>query len=168
MKTLFTFRNQLVLLFLLMLPVAVLAQQSPVDKLFEKYANKKGFTTVNISGSLLAMGAKADTNKAEADMLSSLKGIRILSVEDEALNQSIDFFKEMNGDQFFKKNNYEVLMEVTEDDEVVRFFARRNSAGEFTELLLIVAGDDNALISIQGAIDPASISKITQSLNFDF
>jgi len=33
----------------MLVPLVLAAQKSPVDKLFEKYANQKGFTTVTIS-----------------------------------------------------------------------------------------------------------------------
>ena len=59
-------------------------------------------------------------------------------------------------------------MEVTEKDEVVRFFARDAGGGKFSELLLVVGGDDNALISIRGIIDPDNIGKITGALNIDY
>ncbi len=58
-------------------------------------------------------------------------------------------------------------MEVTEEDEVVRFFGRSAGNGKFSELLLVVGGDDNALISIRGIIDPEDIGKITGALDID-
>ncbi len=146
--------------------MAVFAQKTPVDKLFEKYANQKGFTTVNISGKLLGFASQIETgDEATTEILSSLKGIRILSVEDNELNKNIDFYKELEKDGFFKNNDYEVLMEVTEDDEVVRFLAKDAGNGKISDLLLVVGGDDNALISISGLIDPKTINKITKSLD---
>jgi hypothetical protein len=68
---------------------------------------------------------------------------------------------------FFKNNSYEVLMEVTSTDEVVRFYARDAGGGKFSELLLVVGGNDNTLISIRGLIDPENIGKITGALNVD-
>jgi len=163
MKSMF----RVMVLLLMLAPLAALAQKSPVDKLFEKYANRDGITTVNISGALLSFAAQADGKSAEADMISKLKGIRILTVEDHQLNKELDFFKEMEGDSFFKKNDYESLMEITDKDEIVRFYARKAEGGKFSELLLIVGGDDNTLISIQGLIDPANIGKITGALDID-
>jgi len=155
------------ILFLMMLvPVWTMAQKSPVDKLFEKYANKDGLTTVNISGALLGFASKIDSGP-EADMLSKLQGVRILAVDDDELNKSLDFYKELEADGFFKNNKYEVLMEVTEKNEVVRFYARNAGGGKFSELLLVVGGDDNALISIRGIIDPENIGKITGALDID-
>ncbi len=160
--------KKIMLLLAVLLPMAVLAQKSPVDKLFEKYANQKGFTTVNISGKLLSFASMIDTgNDATGEMLANLKGVRILSVENHELNDKIDFYKELENDGFFKNHSYEVLMEVTEEDEVVRFYAKDAGNNRFSELLLIVGGDDNALISIRGLIDPANISKITRSLDLD-
>ena len=58
-------------------------------------------------------------------------------------------------------------MEVTEKNEVVRFYGRSGEKGKLSELLLVVGGDDNTLISIRGVIDPEDIGKITGSLNMD-
>src|SRR5210317_1534814 len=107
--------KKLILILAVVLPMAVLAQKNPVDKLFNKYANQKGFTTVNISGKLLGFASQLETGDEETSkMLSGLSGIRILSVEDDELNKKIDFYKELDGDGFFKDHKYEVLMEVTE------------------------------------------------------
>ena len=160
--------KKLILLIAIVLPMAVLAQKTAVDKLFDKYANQKGFTTVNISGKLLGFAAQIDTgDETTKNMLSGLNGIRILSVEDDELNKNINFYDELNKDGFFKNNNFEVLMEVTEDDEVVRFLAKDAGNGKISDLLLVVGGDDNALISISGIIDPENIGKITKAMNID-
>ena len=160
--------KKLVLILAVVLPLAVLAQKTPVDKLFEKYANQKGFTTVNISGKLLGFASQLESgDKATTDMLSSLSGIRVLTVEDTELNKNLDFYAELENDGFFKNNNFEVLMEVTEKNEVVRFLARDAGNGKISDLLLVVGGDENTLISISGIIDPKNISKITDAMNID-
>ncbi|MGQ8338306.1 DUF4252 domain-containing protein [Sunxiuqinia sp. A32] len=158
--------KRFVILLILLIPLFGMAQKSPVDKLFDKYANKEGMTTVNISGALLGFASKIDSGP-EADILSGLEGVRILAVDDDELNKSLDFYKELDDDGFFKNHDYEVLMEVTEKDEVVRFYARNAGGGKFSELLLVVGGDDNALISIRGIIDPENIGKITGALDID-
>jgi len=160
--------KKLLIILAVLLPMAVLAQKNPVDKLFEKYANQKGFTTVNISGKLLGFASEIDAgDPATKEMLSNLSGIRILTVEDSELNKKIDFYRELEADGFFKNNDFEVLMEVTEDDEVVRFLAKDAGNGKLSDLLLVVGGDDNALISISGMIDPQQIGKITKALDIE-
>ncbi|MGD9931933.1 MAG: DUF4252 domain-containing protein [Mangrovibacterium sp.] len=158
---------KLIFVLVMLLPLVGMAQKSPVDKLFEKYANRDGLTTVNISGALLSFASKMDSVSPESDFLSGLEGIRILAVENDELNRSLDFYKELEADGFFKNHDYEVLMEVTEKNEVVRFYGRSAGKGKFSELLLVVGGDDNALISIRGLIDPENIGKITGALNID-
>ena len=160
--------KKLLLILAVILPMAVLAQKTPVDRLFEKYANQKGFTTVNISGKLLSFASQFDTgDEATTKLMAGLNGIRILSVEDDELNKKLDFYAELEKEGFFKNNSYEVLMEVTEDDEVVRFLAKDAGNGKISDLLLVVGGDDNALISISGMIDPKDIGKITKTLDID-
>lgn len=161
--------KQILLTLVLLIPLLVMAQDnSPIDKLFNKYANRDGFTTVNISGKLLSFASKFDDSKSnETAMLEKLSGIRILSVEDKDLNKGLNFYKELEGDGFFKNHNYEVLMEVTDKNSVVRFYGRSGEKGKLSELLLVVGGDDNTLISIRGVIDPDDIGKITGSLDLD-
>lgn len=159
--------KKLLMTLVLLIPLWVMAQEnSPIDKLFNKYANKEGFTTVNISGKLLSFANKSDDSKSkETEMLAKLTGIRILSVENKDLNKGLNFYKELEADGFFKNHNYEVLMEVTDKDEVVRFYGRTGEKGKLSELLLVVGGNDNTLISIRGVIDPDDIGKITGSLD---
>jgi hypothetical protein len=54
-----------------------------------------------------------------------------------------------------------------DEDEVVRFLAKDAGNGKISDLLLVVGGDDNTLISISGIIDPENIGKITGALNID-
>jgi hypothetical protein len=161
--------KRILITLILIIPLMVIAQESsPIDKLFNKYANKDGFTTVNISGKLLGLASKLDDSKSkEAAMLDKINGIRILSVENKDLNKDLNFYKELEADGFFRNNNYEVLMEVTEKNEVVRFYGRNAEKGKLSELLLVIGGKDNTLISIRGLIDPNDIAKITGSLNID-
>lgn len=161
--------KRILLILVLLIPVLVMAQDnSPIDKLFNKYANRDGFTTVNISGKLLGFASNlGNSNSKESAMLEKITGIRILSVEDKDLNKNLNFFKELEDDGFFKNHNYEVLMEVTEKDEIVRFYGRAGEKGKLSELLMVVGGNDNTLISIRGVIDPDDIGKITGSLDLD-
>ena len=159
--------KRLLIILVLLIPMLGMAQDnSPIDKLFNKYANKEGFTTVNISGKLLGLASKMDdSNSKEAAMLEKISGIRILTVEDSELNKTLNFYKELESDGFFKNNSYESLMEVTENNEIVRFYGRNGEKGQLTELLLVVGGDENTLISIRGLIDPNDIAKITGAIN---
>lgn len=159
--------KRLLLTLVLLIPLLGIAQDnSPIDKLFNKYANKDGFTTVNISGKLLSLANSfADSKDDEIEMLNKISGIRILSANDSIVNINLNFYKELVSDGFFKNNKYEVLMEVTDKNEVVRFYGRSGANGKLSELLLVVGGKSNTLISIRGVINPDDIGKLTGSLN---
>jgi hypothetical protein len=160
--------KKLIVMIAMLVPMLLAAQKSPVDKLFDRYANQKGFTTVNISGRLLGIAGKLDSGNPEtSEMLRNLSGIRILTADDKTLNSKLDFYAELDKEGFFRNQTYEVLMEVTGSDEVVRFYGRDAGKGKFSELLLIVGGNSNTLISIRGLIDPENIGKITGALNVD-
>jgi len=159
--------KRLLLTLVLLIPLLGIAQDnSPIDKLFNKYANKDGFTTVNISGKLLSLANSfADSKDDEIEMLNKISGIRVLSANDSIVNINLNFYKELESDGFFKNNKYEVLMEVTDKNEVVRFYGRSGANGKLSELLLVVGGKSNTLISIRGVINPDDIGKLTGSLN---
>ncbi|HZL12430.1 MAG TPA: DUF4252 domain-containing protein [Prolixibacteraceae bacterium] len=159
--------KRLLVTLILIIPMLVMAQDnSPIDKLFNKYANKDGFTTVNISGKLLSLANSfADSKDDEIEMLNKISGIRVLSVDDSIMNTKLNFYKELESDGFFKNNKYEVLMEVTEKNSIVRFYGRSGPNHKLSELLLVVGGSSNTLISIRGVINPDDIGKLTGSLN---
>jgi hypothetical protein len=159
--------KKLIIILLMLLPFQMMAQDA-VDKLFDKYSGMDGFTTVNISGKLLGMASQFEQDDKEAqNMLSSLTGIRILSVDDEALNKSLNFYDELNKDHFFDKikGEYELLMDVKEKGQVVKFYVKENKEKRISHLLMVVGGDDNALISITGNLDMNEIAKIGQGVH---
>ena len=160
--------KKLLLILAVVLPMAVLAQKTPVDKLFDKYANQEGMTTVNLTEQLLQLLSQFDTGEESTNnVLAGLKGIRVLSIEDEELNKKIDFYTELGKEDFFKSNNYEPLMVVTEDNEIIRFMAKDVSAGKLTDLLLVISGDENTLIYIKGTVNLKDIGQITKAANID-
>jgi hypothetical protein len=161
--------KRILIALVMLIPLFGIAQDnSPIDKLFNKYANKDGFSTVNISGKLLNFASQSDgSDSKEAAMLGKISGIRILTVENKDLNKNLNFYKELEADGFFKNNIYESLMEVTDKNEIVRFYGRNGEKGKLSELLLVIGGEENTLISIRGLIDPNDIAKITGSLNID-
>lgn len=161
--------KRILIALVMLIPLLGIAQDnSPIDKLFNKYANKDGFSTVNISGKLLNFASQSEgSDSKQAAMMDKISAIRILTVEDKELNKNLNFYKELEADGFFKNNIYETLMEVTEKNEIVRFYGRNGEKGKLSELLLVIGGEENTLISIRGIIDPNDIAKITGSLNIN-
>lgn len=156
-----------------LIPVFMLGQNSPVDRLFEKYAGKDGYTTIYITKYMFSMFAqKGEDEPEETDELNQVLGkldnIKILAVDDEALIEGqVNFYDEIMKE--LPKDQYNELMVVKEKDSDVIFLAREEK-GLIVELLLIAGGpsnSDNVLISIQGVIDLENISKISKGLGIE-
>ncbi len=163
--------KKLLLIFALIMPAFILqAQNSALDKLFEKYSGADGFTTVYISKAMFEMFADLDTTPKDRDemqqTIGKLSGIRILAVEDpEKIPAGFNLYNEvMNATKNFK---YEELMVVKDEGSNVKFLIQKKGV-KISELLLIVGGkDNNVAISIQGDIDLKSISKLSKVMNIE-
>jgi Domain of unknown function (DUF4252) len=141
-------------MFLFMLPFY--AQNKAIDELFDKYAGREGFTSVNINGGLLTLASWIEDDKETKDLLKELNHVRILAMDDHSIG-NVNFYNEIISDIPVK--DYEELMTVKEKGQDVRFLVKQSN-GMINELLMIVGGHDNALISITGRIDPKNLSKV--------
>ncbi|KPK79902.1 MAG: hypothetical protein AMS27_17555 [Bacteroides sp. SM23_62_1] len=132
----------------LLVPVLLFAQNPAVDKLFNKYQGQEGFTTVMINKEIFKLISSTEKHEEELDKpLDKITGIKILAQEDEAVMEGLNFYDELKKDLDFSA--YVELVVVKEKDQDVWIIARENN-GRMAELLVIVGGDDNALIWIQG------------------
>jgi len=154
-------------------PMLALAQNAPVDKLFDKYAEQDGFTTVYITKYMFQMFKNTEGMDSEemdelGEVLGKLNSIKILAVDDASyLEEGINFYDEIMKE--LPRDEYNELMIVKEKDSDVVFLAREVK-GVIVELLLIVSGEetsDNVMISIQGEIDLENIAKLSQGLGID-
>ncbi|MDA3952408.1 MAG: DUF4252 domain-containing protein [Bacteroidales bacterium] len=156
-------KKVILVLFVFLFPVILMAQNSPIDELFEKYSGQEGFTSVYITSYMFSMFSDLETDDPEFDkLIKNLKGIKILATDD-AYNGSANFYKEIIDK--IPMDQYKELMVIKEKDQDVKFLVNEKD-GIITELLLIAGGkSDNALISIQGNIDLKNISKLSKSMN---
>ncbi len=146
-----------------------MAQKDPVDRLFDKYSEQDGITTVYISSKMFSLFAEIDPDDKELqDMMNGLKSIRILAVDDESeIVKSINFYKEVMKD--LPVDKYEELMVVKDSGQDLKFLIREEN-GRVVELLLVGGGakaGDNVLISIRGLIDMKNIAKIGKALDVE-
>jgi len=142
------------------------AQNKAIDQLFEKYGETDGFTTVIISGKMFELASHLEDEGEDEDetmeMISKLKSIRILAMDGCEKPEGINFYDEVM--ELLEEEEYEELMVVKEKDQDVKFLVKEKD-GIISELLLVVGGEDNALISIVGEIDLKQAHKIAKSLH---
>jgi hypothetical protein len=149
---------------LITLTLFTMGQNSAVDKVFDKYSGKEGYTTVYISSFMFNMLNSLETDDPEFDEFkkatSGIKSIKILTQDG---GESEAFGAELL--EMLPRSEYQEMMVVKDQDEDVLFLAREEN-GKITEFLLIVSGGgEDALIVIQGDIDLESIASIASGLD---
>jgi hypothetical protein len=143
----------------------VIAQSDPVGDLFNKYANKDGFTTVYVTGDLLKMAAKCDAEDEGMKFLSQLTEIKVLAQEgEEGQTVTMNFHDEIWPD--LDKSAYKELLIVKDKDQDVKMLARENN-DIISEFLIIVSGkDENVLVQIKGKLSLKDMDKLSEAFDF--
>lgn len=140
------------------------AQEDAITKYFNKYMDDEKFSVVYISPKMFSMVSKIEIEDMEPELqevIKSMKGLRILHTEQNALQYYNDALKTIN------TSEYELLLTARGEGENVRFMIKDN--GDIVEeLLMIVGGNENfALLSFIGNIDLKKIGKLAKALDID-
>ena len=158
-------KKLIIALALILFSFIVNGQNSAVDQLFAKYADKDGFTTVSISKGMFNFFASENESKDEFNKaVKGLESIRILTPDETVQKGSLNFYKEIC--KSLPIAQYEELMSVKEKDQVFKMLIRKKGS-VITEFLMIGGGNDNVLICITGNIDLKSISKLSKAMDIE-
>ena len=152
---------------MVMMSLAIQAQDNAISKFFSKYQDDDSFSQVNISGKMFSMMANltGDTpeEKAMIGAISKIRGLKILK-KDEARN-SRELYKEAMAN--IPAKEFEELMSIRDKDKDMKFYTKE-SGGKISELLMIMGGNEEFMVlSIFGKIDLKEMSKIGKSVNID-
>ncbi len=166
----------IILITLVMLPASLLAQnkykeaQSEFNTLYEMYAGKDGFTSINISPDMFKFLGAIDMNdssedaKDTQDIMQQLVGLKMLVYSKPEGSSGSDFYKDVN--KTITVKDYTELMTVNDKDSDIRFLVKKSGKDKISELLMIVKGEDEVLVmSMVGDIDMNTISDLSNSLN---
>jgi hypothetical protein len=141
-----------------------LAQEDAITKYFNKYIDDAKFSAVYISPKMFNMVSKIEIEDMEPELqevIKSMKGLRILHTEHNALQYYNEALKTIS------TNEYELLLTARDGGENVRFMVKE-SGDIVQELLMIVGGETNfALMSFIGNIDLKKIGKLAKALDID-
>ncbi len=143
-----------------------MAQSDPVGALFDKYAERDGFTVVTISGRMFSMfSPKENGNKGADNVINKLNSIRILTVGDSLLNRNLNFYNDLAGK--LDLSAYEELMVVKEGKDITKFLIREK--GDVISELLVISGGPggNSVISIKGAFNLKNISDLSKEIGIE-
>ncbi|WP_321373819.1 DUF4252 domain-containing protein [uncultured Draconibacterium sp.] len=127
--------------------------ESGVSEAYTKYRFKDGVTTVSVPGWVIHLAAGiGDLEDSERDLLESIDRVKVIAVDDDNLNAHIDLHEEFYK-KISEKKDYEQLLVVREEDQNVTIFGRMDES-VIEEMVILVGGDDNALIYVKGEIRP--------------
>lgn len=141
------------LLFSFLLIFASCSYEPGVSEAYSKYRFKEGVTTITVPGWAINLAAGfADLEESEREILESIDLVKVIAVEDADLNARTnlhdEFYAEIN-----KKGDYEELLVVREESESVTIFGRMDK-DVIREMVILVGGDDNAMVYVKGEISP--------------
>ncbi len=151
-------------LLLALVSINAISQNTPVDKLFDKYSGKEGYTSVYISKYMFSMFASIDPEDEDLqNIVKGLSSIKIIATDTPQVG--VNFYKEIINQ--LPTSDYKELMVIKEKDQDIKFMVK-DSNGIITELIMLVGGIDNALICIQGEnINLKTISNISKSMQIE-
>lgn len=166
--------NVAILLFLAF-PLMSLAQyESPIQKVYEKYAGQDGFTSVNISKELFQMIMKIDVKgegtdeiKEMQNMMEQLDGLKIITFKDSASTQkAASLYKEFSA--LYPATAYAELMTIKENGNNIRFLTKQDDKGKILELVMLAEEKGEVtLLSLVGRIDMSTVAKISKSMKIE-
>lgn len=135
---------------LLLFSIASYAQNTAAHRLFEKYEDKKGFTSVLISEYAFQLIADVTEGEEEVfnDAASMISGLRILTADSS--NLAPDFLKELKKTFQFKNNAYKPLMTVKSDGDQILFYLKEQNKKIKEFVLLVESPTAPVMILIEG------------------
>ena len=157
MKRLFT-------IAILALFTLTISAQSTIDKLFNKYQGKDGFTTVTVNGNLLKLFADLDDDEEQDEDImkyaDKFTSIRILAQEDDDVE--VGNFYDYVIDEV-NRGGYEEMVTINSEGSDVKIMVRAEGK-VFKEFLLIAGGSDNAIIQIKGSLTMKEVKDMAKSV----
>lgn len=161
---------QILIAIVFLLPILSFAQGSSIDKLYEKYAGKDYFTSINISSEMFKLAAGLSQNLEDEDakeinkMVNQINGMKILIFEDSLRQSKINFMDELNKSVNFK--DFAELMSIQEKNGTVRFLTKKGDSGVISEMLMIAEdGGEVVVMSFTGSIELETIGKMAKTMN---
>ena len=146
------------LVTLMVFNIFAYSQNAAIDKIFNKYALKDGFVTVNISSKMFNLFVEEEEKLDDA----IIGNIKILTVEDSTLNGGLNFYNDIIPK--LNLDDYNELLHVNTSDEKVVFMNKKRNKGK-QEFLMVVGGDDNAIIYVEGTLRLSDAGKISRAMN---
>lgn len=151
-------KKLIVLMIASFVPAILLAQNTPLALLHDKYSGKPGIESAEIfPGSAGFVWEKTIDNSTLKDMLQNIESIRILKCKMSAENNKQEkLWKKMQkaaGDEQYKE-----VVSVNAENITANIYMIKDNVGRATEVALLTEYEDGILmVTVTGKIDLSSI-----------
>ncbi|NML68458.1 DUF4252 domain-containing protein [Chryseobacterium sp. RP-3-3] len=155
----------------------VSGQSDKFDRLFEKYQEVEGVTSIKIAKPMFGMLSSLNIDDSQLDqikpLLSKINGLKILITENpEKANtkegiQVQTHLSQLNKDvaSYLKTLNYSEIMSVNNSGAKIKFLSAEAKDGILDDLLLSIDGGkgENILVMLDGKLSMDDVNKIINS-----
>ncbi|MCT2407268.1 DUF4252 domain-containing protein [Chryseobacterium antibioticum] len=155
----------------------VSGQSDKFDRLFEKYQEVEGVTSIKIAKPMFGMLSSLNIDDSQLDqikpLLSKINGLKILITENpEKANtkegiQVQTHLSQLNKDvaSYLKTLNYNEIMSVNNSGAKIKFLSAEAKDGILDDLLLSIDGGkgENILVMLDGKLSMDDVNKIINS-----
>jgi len=140
----------------LFLTISACSQNQSFDRFFDRYADKDGFLTVNLSNLPATM-----FNDGNNDPALRISTLRVLTVQDTFINGKLNFYNEIV--HKLNRSGYEELMTIKHKGEKAILLCKKDKK-RITEVLFVSGGDKNVLVEITGSMSLEQAKKMTSQV----
>lgn len=145
--------------------LTLFAQPAGFDRLYYQYKGEEGVVALRIPGFVMKLaGSIADLDREEKALLKSLRSVTVLTIDDPYLYPGVNFTEEINLSG--PNSDYQLLMEVHEEDEDV-IIAAREKNGKLRDLIVVVGGDENVLVHVRGRMETDLLENLANVAGVD-
>lgn len=135
-------------------------RNDPVASAFTKYSRHDGVTSITVPGFVISLASKM-ASPEDKELLEGISKVKILTIDQPDLNRKVNFHEE-----FYTRLNtgkYEELLRVTDKGTEVTIMGIMDTDHTLREMIVLVGGDENALIFLKGNIRPEVIGRMAAS-----
>lgn len=130
-----------------LIAAAVSGQRTSLDDFFSKYSNREGYTSVVINGSLLNFLGESGKRDRSGNPVGKITSVRLVVMEKDKFHSGESLTAEIRS--IIRRGRYEELISVRDDGADIKFMARMDRE-IIKELILVIDGDDQAVVQIEG------------------
>lgn len=141
------------------------ARAQSLDKFFNKFSDDERFGYVSVGSGLMNLAsAFSGVDREAKNMISKMKGVKILTLEEDTNSGlSNSFINELN--DIVAKGDFETMVEAREKNERTYIYKRIDAKNNADMLIITKEPKETTVIWLKGKITPEEMAKIMNDNN---